>query len=241
MKKLYLLDVIEKYHLGGFVEKVKIEIKDKTLSTQFISANKNLIGTMVAPNIELEDCEFGVYDTHQLRKLVNITDQLITLSVQKQGKVSTKLTIADIEYNLEYALADPRLTPAIPTFDEPEYEMEAIVDKEFIEKFIKAKKALDTEVFIIKPSYDALGNDVLLFTLGGTDGYTNKISFYIPTIKTKVLGNQTKFPLAEFNEMLLANKTMISGKLFVSEQGVLKIEFTNEDNVEISYVLVGKE
>ena len=42
MKKLYLEDVIEKYHLGGLVERVKIEIKDKTFTTKFISNQKKL-------------------------------------------------------------------------------------------------------------------------------------------------------------------------------------------------------
>ena len=36
MKKLYFSDVIEKYHLGGLVERVKISIKDKTLETSVI-------------------------------------------------------------------------------------------------------------------------------------------------------------------------------------------------------------
>jgi hypothetical protein len=241
MKKLYLSDVIEKYYLGGVVERVKISIANKTLHSKFIAVNKNLIGELSAPNIELEDCEFGVYDTSQLLKLLNITDQFITLNVEKQGKVSNKLLIADTEYNLEYALADTMLTPTIPSFDEPEYEMVANVDKEFIDKFIKAKKALNTEVFVVEPSYDALNNDVVLFTLGGVEGYTNKISFHIVASKTKTLGKQIKFPINEFNEILLANKDIISSTLCISEQGVLKIEFENEEKVKVSYVLIGKE
>ena len=180
MKKLYLADVIEKYYLGGLVEKVKINIKDKTLSTCFIATNRNLVGTLVAPDIELEDCNFGIYDTSQLLKIINITDHLITLNIEKQESITSKLIIADNEYNLEYTLADSILTPAIPKFDEPEYEMEADIDKEFIGKFVKAKKALDTTIFTIESSQDTLGNNTLLFILGGTEGYTNKISFYIP-------------------------------------------------------------
>ncbi len=62
MKKLYLEDVIEKYYLNGLVERVKIQIVDKTLYTKFISTQKNLVGVLEAPNIELQDCEFGIYD-----------------------------------------------------------------------------------------------------------------------------------------------------------------------------------
>jgi hypothetical protein len=241
MKKLYLSDIIEKYHLGGLVEKVKIEVKDNTLNTKFIATNKNLVGTLTAPNVELEDCEFGIYNTSALLKLINITEQQINLSIEKKGKVTTKLKIADSEYNLEYVLADSMLTPTIPVFDEPEYEMETQINKEFIDKFIKAKKATDADIFMVSPSYDTLNNDVILFTLGGDDSYTNKISFYSPAIKTKQMGDSVKFPLVEFNEMLLNNKTSKPGVLKISEQGVLKIEFENEEGVKISYVLVGKE
>jgi hypothetical protein len=55
------------------------------------------------------------------------------------------------------------------------------------------------------------------------------------------MGDSVKFPLVEFNEMLLNNKTSKPGVLKISEQGVLKIEFENEEGVKISYVLVGKE
>jgi hypothetical protein len=241
MKKLYFSDVIEKYHLGGLVERVKISVKDKTLETKFIATNKNLIGFLTAPNVDLEDCEFGVYDTSQLLKLIGITDALLKLSIEKQGKVSNKLLIADAEYNLEYALADTMLTPTIPAFDEPQYEMEALINREFIDKFVKAKKALTSEIFTISSGADSLGNNALLFNLGGTEGYTNKINFHIPAVKTTVIGTPVKFALEEFNEILLANKDLKSGILYVSEQGLLKINFENEEGVKISYVLVGKE
>jgi hypothetical protein len=241
MKKLYFSDVIEKYHLGGLVERVKISVKDKTLETKFIATNKNLIGVLTAPDIDLENCEFGVYDTSQLLKLIGITDALLKLSIEKQGKVSNKLLIADAEYNLEYALADTMLTPTIPAFDEPQYEMEALINREFIDKFAKAKKALTSEIFTISSGTDSLGNNALLFNLGGTEAYTNKINFHIPAVKTTIMGALVKFALEEFNEILLANKDLKSGVLYVSEQGLLKINFENEEGVKVSYVLVGKE
>ena len=55
MKKPYLQDVIEKYYLGGLVERIKIQITDKTLTTKFISAQKNLVGVLEAPGITLPD------------------------------------------------------------------------------------------------------------------------------------------------------------------------------------------
>jgi len=240
MKKTFLENTIEKYHLNGIVERIKISIKDKTLSTQFISTNKNLVGKITASGIELKDCEFGVYDTSALLKLIGITNDFITLDVEAQGNIANKLLIADNEYNLEYALADTMLTPIIPIIEEPEYNISSTINNEFIAKFLKAKKALDTEIFTIEQSADTDGNATMLFTLGGIEKYTNKIIFALPLETSSVPGNTAKFPIVEFAEILSANKETMGGMLYVSEDGLLKIEF-NEEKISSSYILVGKE
>jgi hypothetical protein len=241
MKKPYLQDVIEKYHLGGLVERVKIQITDKTLTTKFISTQKNLVGVLEAPEITLPDCEFGVYDTSQLLKLIGITDHFLTLDVEVNKGIANKLLIADNEYNLEYALADTMLTPTVPSIDEPTYQMVADVNAEFIAKFLKAKKALGTDVFIVEQSKDHEDKDAMKFTLGGIEKHTNKVNFTLQTSLSTIPGAQIKFPIEEFGEILAANKEIATGVLSVSEDGLLKIEFTNEENVKVTYLLVGKE
>ena len=241
MKKPYLQDVIEKYHLGGLVERVKIQITDKTLTTKFISTQKNLVGVLEAPEITLPDCEFGVYDTSQLLKLIGITDHFLTLDVEVNKGIANKLLIADNEYNLEYALADTMLTPTVPSIDEPTYHMVADVNAEFIAKFLKAKKALGTDVFIVEQSKDHEDKDAMKFTLGGIEKHTNKVNFTLQTSQSTIPGAQIKFPIEEFGEILAANKEIATGVLSVSEDGLLKIEFTNEEGVKVTYLLVGKE
>ena len=237
MKKPYLEDVIEKYHLGGLVERVKINVVDKTLTTKFISAQKNLVGVLDAPNMELPDCEFGVYDTSQLLKLIGITNHFLVLDVEMNKGIANKLLIADNEFNLEYALADTMLTPSVPTINEPNYAMVAELDEEFVARFLKAKKALGTEVFTVKQGSEA----TMEFMLGGVEGYTNKINFNIKLKQSSVPGDPIKFPINEFGEILSANKQFTSGELSVSEDGLLKIEFTNEEGVKVTYLLVGRE
>jgi hypothetical protein len=241
MKKPYLEDVIEKYYLGGLVERVKIQITDKTLTTKFISAQKNLVGVLEAPGITLPDCEFGVYDTSQLLKLIGITDHFLTLDVEVNRGIANKLLIADNEYNLEYALADTMLTPSVPAIDEPTYHMVADVNTEFIAKFLKAKKALGTDVFIVEQGTDHEEKQAMKFTLGGVDKHTNKVNFTLPTALSSVPGIQLKFPIEEFGEILAANKEIATGTLSVSEDGLLKIEFTNDEGVKATYLLVGRE
>ncbi len=242
MEKAYLEDVIEKYHLGGLTERVKIVINKKTLTTNFLSVNKNLVGTIEAPDFDLVNCEFGVYDTTQLLRLIGITDSYLTLDVEKKGKVVNKLFIADKEYNLEYVLADIMLTPNVPSIEEPQYTIITNVDSEFISRFLKAKKAIETEVFTIEPSKDVDGKEAIKFTLGGTDGYSNKVSFTLLTTELNTLpGVSIKFPIIEFGEILAANRQFTSGILRVNEEGLLKIQFENENGVKSTYILVGKE
>jgi len=241
MKKLYLEDVIEKYYLNGLVERIKINVTDKTLTTKFISNQKNLIGSIEAPNIELNDCEFGVYDTTQLLKLIGITDHFLTLDVEIKNKIASKLLIADNEYNLEYALADIMLTPSVPGIDEPKYQMIADVNTDFVAKFLKASKALETDVFTIEQSQDVDDKPAIKFTLGGTDGYTNKINFTLQTVVSTTPGKIITFPLVEFSSILAANKEFKSGILNINEEGLLKIEFISGEDVKVQYLLVGKE
>ena len=79
------------------------------------------------------------------------------------------------------------------------------------------------------------------FTLGGTEGHTNKINFTLQTTVSTIPGHELKFPLEEFSAVLSANKALKSGTLSVNEGGLLKIEFENEEGVKTQYLLVGKE
>jgi len=119
--------------------------------------------------------------------------------------------------------------------------MVADVDTEFIAKFLKAKKALGTDVFIIEQGKDHEEKQAMKFTLGGVDKHTNKVNFTLPTSLSSVPGALLKFPIAEFGEILAANKEPKTGVLSVSEDGLLKIKFTNEEGVKATYLLVGKE
>lgn len=241
MKKAYLESVVDKYHLGGLVERVKINVTDKILTSKFISQQKNLVGVLYAPNVDLPDCEFGVYDTSQLLKLIGITNQFLTLGIESSGKITNKLLIADNEFNLEYSLADTMLTPAVPTINEPPYELVANIDEDFVVKFLKAKKAITTEVFTVKQISDVDKEPALEFTLGGTESYTNKINFSIKLKTSTVPGPIIIFPIKEFSEILASNKKFKTGELNISEEGLLKAEFEDEDGVKATYILVGKD
>ena len=74
-----------------------------------------------------------------------------------------------------------------------------------------------------------------------SEKHTNKVNFTLQTSVTSIPGAVLKFPINEFNEILAANKELETGTLSVSEDGLLKIEFTNKEGVKATYLLVGKE
>jgi hypothetical protein len=240
MDKLHLVSTLEKYYLNGIVEKIKLQVKDKNITIKFVAPNKDLVGSITANNFELEDTEVGIYDTSQLLKLINITNHFLILDIVKQHNIPTKLLIADNEYNLEYVLADTTMIPNAPTVTEPEYAIESNIDIEFINKFIKAKKAIDNEIVSVDANYDENNTKVVRFTLGGNEGYNNKIQFNIPATYEGIHPKQLQFNVNYIREILDNNKDLTFGRLRISGEGLMRLEFTSEKGTSL-YLLVAKE
>lgn len=240
MDKSHLVTTLEKYYLNGTVERVKIQVENKNVTVRFVAPNKDLVGTVVASDFELEDSELGIYDTSQLLKLINITNSFVTLETIKEHNIPTKLLVADNEYNLEYVLADTTMIPNVPTVDEPVYDIKAEIDLEFITKFIKAKKAIDTEVFSVDANYDEAKAKVVRFVLGGDASYTNKITFTVPASYEGIHTKQLQFNINYLREILDTNKDLTSGKLRICTEGLMRIDFTSEKGTSY-YLLVAKE
>jgi hypothetical protein len=240
MDKIHLLSLLDKYYLNGITEKVKIEIKNEKVNINFIVPNKDLVGTIVGDEFKLEDAEIGIYNTSQLLKLINITNNHLILNLKKENKIPTRLLIADNEFNLDYILADTMMISPVPSINEPEYDIEASIDLEFINKFIKAKKAIDSEIFLVDANYDEVGSKVIRFILGGSENYTNKVTFTLPATYEGIHTQQLQFNINYLREILDTNKDLTSGKLRICTEGLMRIDFTSEKSTS-SYILVAKE
>lgn len=240
MDRQYIVSIIEKYYLNGLIERTKINIKNNNIEVKFINDNKNLTGIIDAENIKLEDSELGIYDTTQLLKLIAILDNSIEINFSKTNNIIQKLLIFDNEYNLEYPLANVNILPKPPIIDEPTYGIEFDINKEFIQKFIKAYKALKVSTLIIDTYYDENSNGKIKFTIGENTNFSNKIDF-------EIIGNigvpcsSILFPIEEISLILINNNDLKEGKGYISEQGLMKLKFTNKDNIKSTYILVGKE
>lgn len=242
MVKTYLQSIISKYYLDGLVEPTRWIVKDDKLYINFISPSKNLVGNIIVNNFPHKDAEFGIFDTSKLNKLISITDKNIELNFVGSGKIYSKFIISDNQYTVSYSLADTMLISKAPNIDEPEYEIEAAISNDDISAIIKAKTALtDVDVVKVQSHTTIDGKQQIELLFGNNDEYSNKISYILQQL-TKT---HSKYFTSNYNSELLklvmnANKEISRAKIYLSLEGLMKIEFESND-IKSTYFLIQNE
>jgi hypothetical protein len=239
INKLDLVANIERYYLNGTVESVKWNVASNRLNIDFVSPNQDLVGH-VECDVELEDGTLGIFNTSGLLKMLSVLDMDILVNVEKQHKVPTKLQIEDSNFSLQYSLADPFIIQTTPSINEPEYDIEFDIDSEFIMRFAKAKGALGSnvkEIFRIHTATNDEGNKQVKLILGEPTSHSNKIEFTTEASFKEAHDRSLSFNSAYVKEILNASKDdMTEAKGYISVQGLLKIEMTNENGKAIYYL-----
>ena len=224
----------------GENESVKWKIKDKTLTIDFMSVNKEVIGKITCNDIDLEDCELAIFDTKKFLSLLNITQGDLIISLEKTKNIPTKLYLQDTKFNLTYALADSLLIPKVGTVTEPQWDATFSLDSEDVLSLVKAKTALgDVDNMLVSTELDLNGTEMCLFTFGDEHGHNNKVTYQLygkidnPNIKLPFNSNQ-------FKNILNINKDLKEGYLYLNASGLMKLEFNNGDT-QSEYYIVRKE
>ena len=236
MDKKLLVQLIESFYLNGLATQVKFKVKNNEAHIKFATDNKDCIGEIKAP-VQLEDCEIGIFNTAQLLKLLNITNEYIELKLEKQGNHFLKLHISDNQFDLSYNLSDlgliqdPGVVPNLPPYD-----LEFDINFDFTQKYIKAHNALDKPPrFEIGVTKDFQGEEVINFMVGEKSTYSNKVTF----TEAGTVINQIKpvsFSAANFREIVSVAKSA-NGKAYLFKDGLLKINL-EEEGVISEYFLV---
>lgn len=236
MEKKLLVQVIESFYLNGLSSQVKFKVKDNQVHIKFATDNKDCIGEVKAP-ITLEDCEIGIFNTGQLLKLLNITNEYIELKLEKQGNHFLKLHISDNQFDLSYNLSDlgliqePGVVPNLPPHD-----LEFDINFDFTQKYVKAHNALDKPPrFEIGVTKDFQNENVVSFMIGEKSTYSNKVNF---TENGNII-NEIKpvaFNAANFREIVSVSKSA-KGKAYLFKDGLLRIKL-EEEGIETEYFLV---
>jgi len=242
INKQRLQSIITKYHLNGLTQSAKWVTENGKLSICFVSDNKDLAGDVEVNSSPVEDSELSIFDTAQLNKLISVTNGDLLLTLEKNHKVYSKLYIEDSSFNVAYNLADSLLIPKRGTINFPEvYDVIIDLNSEIVDNLIKAKNALSgISDMMITTIEDEDRGKVVEYSFGDVSNYSNKIRYTIDEgIEIK---QDIKLPFNSdlFKDILNSNKDLESGKISISEEGFMKLEFTTED-INSVYYMVRKE
>jgi len=236
INKKVISDIVSKYSLGNNIEKVKWIITDEKFIIHFINDSKNLVGYVdYRKKIGLKPGDYGIFNTSQLIKCLNILDGDILVDA-----TSSKLNMADTNYDIKFNLADPAVIPNVPDVsnNSDEWSVTFDVNDEFITRFVKSKDALsELETFTIE-TREGFTGDELVFTVG--TNITNTIEFIVEATINESF-NSIPFDSNLMKEILKANKDYHTGEIRINKKGLLDAHFHCGDDLYTGYYLVRKQ
>ena len=234
ISKKVISDIVSKYSLGNSIEKVKWVITDENLIIHFINDSKNLVGYVdYRKNIGLKPGDYGIFNTSQLVKCLNILDGDILVDA-----TSAKLNMADTSYEIKFNLADPAVIPDVPdvSSNADEWSVSFQANDEFITRFVKSKDALsELDIFTIE-TREGFNGEELVFTVGTS--ITNTIEFTVENATINESFGPVPFDSNLMKEILKANRDYNSGEIRINKKGLLDAHFHCGDDLYTGYYLV---
>jgi len=233
MQKSKLDKFIQKYNLGGNVNSVKWKSTTDVLSTTFVTPDKSLLGTVKVDKFSFEDAELGVYQTDQLKSLIGVLGDDVSLKLTKFGDKAVSLNVKNGSASIDYVLSDLSVIADPPALKRlPEFGTSIKLDTKFINTFIKGKSALsDVDTFTILN-----GKNGVEVIIGYSSTNTNRVNISVET-KTNEITDAVSFNANLFKEVLLANRECTSAVLEVSNEGLARVNFKVDDYDSTYYIV----
>ena len=235
ISKKVISDIVSKYSLGNNIEKVKWVITDDKFTINFINDSKNLVGNVIYnQQIGLKSGDYGIFNTSQLIKCLNILDGDILVDA-----TTSKLNLADTNYDIKFNLADPAVIPNVPEVNHShESSVSFEVNDEFITRFVKSKDALsELDTFTIE-TRDGFDGEELAFTVG--TNITNTIEFTVDSVIRESF-EPIPFDSNLFKEILKANRAYEKGEIHIQKNGLIWALFSFNNNTKTEYFLVRRQ
>ena len=236
ISKKVISDIVSKYSLGNNIEKVKWVVTDDKFTINFINDSKNLVGYVeYRKDIGLKKGDYGIFNTSQLIKCLNILDGDILVD-----STTSKLNLADTNYDIKFNLADPAVIPNVPSIDDSdEWSISFNISDEFITRFVKSKDALsELDTFTVKTREGFTGEE-LVFTVG--TNITNTIEFTVENATINESFDEVPFDSNLLKEILKANRTYHSGEIRINKKGLLDAHLHHGDGLFTGYYLVRRQ
>ena len=233
MQKSKLDKFIQKYNLGGNVNSVKWKSNGDTLSTSFVTPDKSLLGNVKVDKFSFDSAELGIYQTDQLKSLIGVLGDDISLDLTSAGDRAVSLNVKNGAISIDYVLSDLSVIPDPPALKRlPEFGTQIKLDTKFINTFVKGKSALsDIDSFTILN-----GKNGVEVVIGYSSTNTNRVNIPVETTSSN-LEKPISFNANLFKEVLVANKECTSAVLEVSNEGLAKVNFKVDDYDSTYYVV----
>ena len=233
MQKSKLDKFIQKYNLGGNVNSVKWKSKGDTISTTFVTPDKSLLGSVTVDKFQFEDAELGIYQTDQLKSLIGVLGDDVSLDLLKFGDKAVSLKVKNGPVSVDYVLSDLSVISDPPQMKRlPEFGTKIKLDRSFIDTFIKGKGALSgVDTFTVVKS----GNGCQV-VIGYSSTNTNRVNIPVESDCCDV-DTPITFNANLFTEVLVANRECSSAVLEVSTEGLAKVNFKIDDYDSTYYIV----
>lgn len=239
MNKTNFLDFIDKYTIGGEVQRIAISSEGGSLSTEFCTEDKTLIGMMEYENIGVPDCEFGIFNTKNLVKVLKIFQNQVDFEIVRNAEaIPYKLKISDEVLKGMFILASADVIPEIPSFKgEPNWDFEMDLTPSFIRNFKKGISALgDSANDFVSVAFNNNGGDLEVIINHSSDDDTDQV--IIPAnVEDIDFLEPLRFNGTRMESIFSANSNYSNGKISVSQQGLMKVEFSSK-TYNVKYYLI---
>ena len=234
MQKSKLDRFISKYNLGGNVNSVKWKSNGSILSTSFVTPDKSLLGNVKVDKFSFDSAELGIYQTDQLKSLIGVLGDDISLDLTSAGDRAVSLNVKNGAISIDYVLSDLSVIPDPPALKRlPEFGTQIKLDTKFINTFVKGKAALsDIDSFTILNGKSG-GVEVVI---GYSSTNTNRVNLPVETTSSN-LEKPISFNANLFKEVLVANRECTSAVLEVSNEGLARVNFKVDDYDSTYYVV----
>lgn len=234
MQKSDFSNLIKKYFLEKQCPSVKWTIKDGRVLINFTSEDLSTIGTLDA-NLDLEDKEFGIFDTTSLLTILGALDNEIQLSFNYERNTPTGIRLSDGKVDALCILADLSVIPESKTLKTlPDWDFVIPLKKDLIDRFVKSSKALADAKIV-----GLVANETDVdFVINYSETNTNRITVQFPAEITNSVIDVLAFNVNILTTILSCNSDFREAKISVSSRKLMMIEFTGED-YEVKYFMKG--
>lgn len=236
INKENILNFIPHYYLGGKIEHVIWVASDNSIAVDFVDDSRTMVGKVFVKDVPLEDGSYGIFNTSQLVKMLNILDNDILLEVNKHNGIANKFNMSDSSTDIQFSLADESVIPKAPEIKLNDFQITCELDKDTILKFIRSKESLPESNLLSVSSDNILGTPSLVLTLGNNTTGANKVAITLEANIEKSVPERLPFNSDNLKEILKSNKDSDVAILSVNILGLMKLYFEKK-NVKSTYYL----